>query len=159
MVIFYQTSSESCPYIVYIVFLNTSISEWLLPMTDYYQSNYRLSIFLWLSNWREGKYHEKQVGALIADFFLLLDHLADGVVVFFNRCFHGCDIVKWMCLTHPYPLSRGEDKKVINNPVFAALWMTGREFLMILDLLCYCSFFEWYSTSGSFKKVASSFQW
>lgn len=35
-------------------------------------------------------YHEKPVGALVADFVLVLYHLADGVVVFFNGFFHGC---------------------------------------------------------------------
>lgn len=149
MEVFYQTCSESCPDITYSVFLNTSISEWLLPMTDYsrriidiqyifgYQTNGRVFTCIFIaqvffptsqrkihsqrasprsmpkrngcpdSNHSNKKlktgiltfqlayscnqkslYHEKPVGALVADFVLVLYHLADGIVVFFNGFFH-----------------------------------------------------------------------
>ena len=97
-------------------------------------STFNISLVIKLTG---GKISREPVGALIADFVLVLDHLANGVVVFFNGFFHGCDIVKWMCLTHPYPLSRGEDKKVINNPVFAVLRMTMEKSLFIASDSCH----------------------
>ena len=130
MVIFYQTCSESCPYIVYIVFLNTSISEWLLPMTDYYQSNYLLSIFLWLSNWREGKYHENQLVRWLRISFSCL--IISRMVLLYSSTDSSMDVILLSgCVSHiPIPSQEGKIRKSSIIPSLLCLgWQWRNLFL------------------------------